>query len=84
MITAAQYDALGPLGREIIDHDRQTIEVADQIAARPVITIEVGKLIRERRDTRARLTAGAAAMCKAGTAPGSNPPRTAAAGRGRR
>jgi len=82
MITQAQYDALGPLGREIIDHDHHSAEIADFIAERPVIGIGAGKTIRERRETRARLTAAAATLCKRGsTVDGGAGPRTASMGR---
>ena len=82
MITNGQYDALGPLGREIIDHDRGTAADADMIAATAVVPIGWGRHIRERRSERARLTAAAAVICKGSTDTGKGgPPRTAAMGR---
>lgn len=82
MITQGQYDALGPLAREIIDHDRGDVAVADMLAITPVWRMDWGKNIRERRATRSRLTAAAAVICKGSTDTGKGgPPRTASMGR---
>jgi hypothetical protein len=82
MITQAQYDALGPQGREIIDHDRRSAEIADIIAEQPVVGIGVGEVIRGRHATRTRLSAAAATICKRGTpVDGGSGPRTASMGR---
>lgn len=82
MITQSQYDALGKLGREIIDHDRATAAAIRVIANTDVIPFAWCQEMREHRADRARLTAAAAVICKGSTDTGrGGPPRTASMGR---
>lgn len=59
MLTADQHARLPALLRDIVDHDRKSAQLADELFATPVSRIHVAHLIRVRRETRAEMTAGA-------------------------
>ena len=61
MMTAEQY-ALLPEGylRDIVDHDRRTVTIRDELARRPVVDIDTGLMLRNRAEVRKDLSGKAA------------------------
>ena len=63
-MTPKQYAQLGTTARKIVDHDRASVAMADEIARAPVVPMLAAVAIRERREERRKLSADAAFLCR--------------------
>lgn len=83
MMSAESYARQGPLAKAIIDHDRESAEIQNDLARHQALDIGWGATIRARAKRRAELSTAAAAICNRKAAPG-GPDRPLAAAGGRR